>query len=216
MIDSPPPDPRAPLTLTTSPRLDAAVQAGWEAWQAAAREAGAEAVAGWLARRAGDADLRGEALPAILAVLEAKEPDEATEVRVELAELADEVDDLLADTLWEGVLAAAREAEDGDAMAEATGRLAAIAEASGDPLAAAEYHVEFLNWRRRPGHASDPEAIETAFDEVIRLAQRDGDPKAAALFAYRQAGYTRLLEADDDRAVAGDWERDPAPYEGWT
>jgi hypothetical protein len=204
------------LTLTTNPRLDASAQAGWEAWAAAAREAGAAAVAGWLARRAGDADLRGEALPAVEAVLAAGEPDEAVAARAELAELAEAIDDLLADTLWEGVLAAAREAEDGDAVAEATGRLAAIAEANGDPLAAAEFHVEFLNWRRQPGHASDPEAVETAFDEVIRLAERDGNPKAAAIYAYRQAGYTRLLEADDDRAVEGDWERDPAPYEGWT
>jgi hypothetical protein len=216
MSDPPNDGAPRPLTLTTNPRLDAAAQAGWEAWDAAAREAGAEAVAGWLARRAGDADLRREALPAVRAVLAAAEPDEAVAARAELAELAEEIDDLLADTLWEGVLAAAREAEDGDAVAEATGRLAAIAEANGDPLAAAEFHVEFLNWRRQPGHASDPEAVETAFDEVIRLAERDGNPKAAAIYAYRQAGYTRLLEADDDRAVEGDWERDPAPYEGWT
>jgi hypothetical protein len=100
-------------------------------------------------------------------------------------------------------------------IAEATTRLAAIAEAQGDPLAAAEFYIDFLNWRRLPGHASDPEALETAFDEIVRLATLDGAQKAAALFAYRQATYTRLLDAEDDRAVEGDWEKDPAPYESW-
>ncbi|CAA9534626.1 MAG: hypothetical protein AVDCRST_MAG59-158, partial [uncultured Thermomicrobiales bacterium] len=36
-----------------------------------------------------------------------------------------------------------------------------------------------------------------------------------AVWAYRQARYTRLLEADDERAVEGDWEADPTPYSGW-
>ena len=209
------PDATTPLTLTVSPKLDAAVQAGWEAWEAAAREAGTETVAAWLARRAGDPDLRREVLPIVAALLGAAEAEERVEAWVELAELAEGVDDLLADTLWEGVLAAGRAADDPDVIAEATARLAAIAEAHGDPLAAAEYHVDFLNWRRLPGHASDPEAVETAFDEIVRLATLDGAQKEAALYAYRQAQYTRLLDAEDDRAYAGDWEKDPAPYEGW-
>ncbi|MDP9365709.1 MAG: hypothetical protein M3Q10_16050, partial [Chloroflexota bacterium] len=152
----------------------------------------------------------------VVAAALGEDVDEAVAARAELAELAEGTDDALADTFWEGALAAGREAEDADALFEATGRLAAIAEAYGDPLAGAEYWIGFLNWRREGGHASDPEQVETAFDEVVRLAERDGAPKEAALFAFRQAGYTRLLEAEDDRATAGEWEaQGTAPYEGW-
>ena len=209
------PNPPVPLTLSVNPRLDAAVQAGWEAWAAAARAAGAEAVASWLAQRVGDAGYKREALPAIRVVLDATEADEAAEARLELAELVDGLDDLLADTFWEGVLAAGREAADPDVLFEATGRLAAIAEAHGDVLAAAEYWIEFLNWRRGDGHASDPEQVETAFDEIVRLAERDGAQREAAIYGYRQARYTRLHEVEDDQAVAGDWEEDRTAYEGW-
>lgn len=205
-----------PLALTTDPSLDQALQGGWEAWQAASRRAGAAAVASWVAQRGGDPALRAEVAPLVEAVLTASDPQEAIEARIEFAEFAEGLDELLADTLWEGVLAAARDTDDGDAYAEATSRLAAIAESLGDPLAAAEYHLEFLNWRRQAGHTSDPEAVETAFDEVVRLAERDGNPKAVAVFSFRQAGYTRLLEDGDDRAVEGDWERDPAPYLSWS
>jgi hypothetical protein len=209
------PDPPNPLTLTTHPKLDAALQTGWEEWEATAQEAGASGVAAWLAGRAGDRDLRQHALPLIAALLAADDPYERVQARIELAELVEGVDGLLADTLWEAVLAYGRETADADLIAEATTRLAAIAEAQADPLAAAEYHIEFLNWRRQPGHASDPEAVETAFDEIVRLASLDGAQKAAALFSYRQATYTRLLDAEDDRAVEGDWENNPAPYESW-
>ncbi len=208
------PTPGEPLALTTDPRLDAAVSRGWEAWEAAAREAGAEAVAAWSARRLGDPDLRPEILLPIRALLDCRDAEACAEARLELAELV-EGDAPLADTLWEGVLAHARDTADPDLLAEATARLAAIAEQHGDPLAAAEYHIEFLNWRRQPGHASDPEAVETAFDEVVRLAELDAAHEAAARFTYRQAAYTRLLDAGDDRAVDGDWEQDPTPYESW-
>lgn len=204
-----------PLTLTRSPALDAAARAGWDAWLQAARGAGAGAVAGWMAQRAGDPELRREVLPLVRGAIEAEDAEERVEALLGLAELAGEVDDLLADTLWEGALAAGREAEDPDLMFEATGRLATIAEAHADPLAAAEYYLDFLNWRRGAGRASDPEAVETAFDEVVRLATLDGAQKEAAVLAYRQARYTRLLEEEDDRAFAGDWEADPAPYAGW-
>jgi hypothetical protein len=130
--------------------------------------------------------------------------------------LAEETgDDLLADTLWEGALDKARTWGDGDLVAEATRRLAALAERLGDPLAAAEFSIEFLNWRRQTGHTSDPEDVENAFDEIIRLAELDGEPRAAAEYAYRQVGFTRLLDADDPRAVEGDWEASSQPYEPW-
>ena len=104
---------------------------------------------------------------------------------------------------------------DGDLIAEATRRLAAVAERNGDPLAAAEFFIEFLNWRRQPEHSSDPEDVEVAFDEIVRLANADGAQQAAAQYAYRQVGFTKLLDADDPRAVEGDWESDSLPYETW-
>ena len=145
-----------------------------------------------------------------------RDPDEAADAFFALAELAEETeDDLLADTLWEGVLDRARDVMDGDLIAEATRRLAAVAERHGDPLAAAEFFIEFLNWRRQSEHASDPEDVEVAFDEIVRLATADGAQQAAAQFAYRQVGFTKLLEADDPRAVEGDWEAEALPYQTW-
>ena len=101
-------------------------------------------------------------------------------------------------------------------MAEATRRLSVIAERNGDLLAAAEFFIEFLNWRRQPEHSSDPEDVEVAFDAVARLATADGAQQAAAQFAFRQVGFTKLLDVDDPRVVEGDWEADPTPYQAWS
>jgi hypothetical protein len=49
----------------------------------------------------------------------------------------------------------------------------------------------------------------------VRLATDDGAQQAAAQYAYRQVGFTKLLDADDPRAVEGDWEADPVPYQSW-
>ena len=204
-----------PLGLTLSPRLDAAVAQGWEAFETAARAAGADQVAGWLAQRLGKPGLKADLLEPVAALLEAEDPDDRALARAELAELVEGEDDLTADTLWEGVLAHARETDDPDLMGEAIAHLAEIAETHGDPLAAAEFHLEFLNWRRQPGRISDPDAVLDAFDEVIRLAHLDGDPSAAALYEYRQAAFARLAESEDDRASEGDWEREPVLYESW-
>jgi hypothetical protein len=204
-----------PLTLTTDARLDFALRLGWERWEATAARAGAEAVAGWLAHRLDDPDMKRDLLGPVRDLLTATDPDERALNRAELAELLEGEDDFVADTLWEGVLAYGRDTGDAEIIFDATAHLAAIAEAHGDPLAAAEYYLDFLNWRRQPGNASDPEAVENAFDEVIRLALLDGEQGAPALFEYRQAAFTRLLEADDERATEGDWERDPAPYSSW-
>ena len=208
-------DSLKPLTLTADPRLDAALAKGWPSLAETVAVAGAARAARWLARRAGDPDLAETAEPLIEA-LHGEDPEERGEALLALAEIAEEVeDDLLADAFWEGALENAEEAGDADAFGEASGRLAALAERLGDPLAAAEYRIAFLNWRRRPGHASDPETVEEAFDEIVRLALQDGAQKEAAVWAFRQARYTRLLEADDERAVQGDWEADPTPYVGW-
>ncbi len=206
--------PGQPLSLTLSPKLDAALLAGWEAWEVAARAEGADRVAAWLARRLEELPATAELVEPIAALLGAEDDEHRAIARAELAELV-EGDDLLADTLWEGVLADGLETADPDLIFEATSRLAALAEEHGDPLAAAEYAIDFLNWRRQPEHASDVEAVETAFDEIVRLARLDGDQRAAALYEYRQAGFTRLAEAEDERATAGDWESQPAPYQSW-
>jgi hypothetical protein len=201
--------------LTRSPRLDNALRMGWPTFQRTLAAAGAADAAAWLAARTGDPEVTGVAAPLFEAALSG-DAEESGEALFALAELAEETeDDLLADTLWEGALERARAIGEGDLVAEATRRLAALAERLGDPLAAAEFHIDFLNWRRQLGHSSDPEDVETAFDEIARLAEIDGAPQAAAIFGFRQAEYTRLLDADDPRAVEGDWEREASPYESW-
>ncbi|MBW3632244.1 MAG: hypothetical protein KY456_04360 [Chloroflexi bacterium] len=205
----------SPLHLTRSPRLDNALRLGWESFARTLAAAGPEEAARWLAARVDDPELAEIAEP-LLAAAMSEEGEEAAEALSGLAELAEETeDDLLADTLWEGVLDRARDVGDGDLVAEATRRLAGLAERLGDPLVAAEYHIGFLNWRREPEHSSDPEDVEVAFDEIVRLATADGAQQAAAEYAYRQAGFTRLLDADDPRAIEGDWEAHGKPYEPW-
>ena len=204
-----------PLQLTRSPRLDNALRRGWQPFARTLSASGADDAARWLAARAGDADLADIAEPLFAAALE-PDPEDAADALFALAELAEEIDDdLLADTLWEGALDRARSAAEGDLVAEATRRLAALAERLGDPLAAAEFFIAFLNWRREAGHTSDPDDVEDAFDAIIRLATIDGAPKAAAEYSYRQVQFTRLLDAEDERAVEGDWEPDPRPYQTW-
>jgi hypothetical protein len=205
----------SPLRLTRSPRLDNALRLGWESFSRTLAATGPPDAARWLSARTGDPELAEVAEPLLASAL-GPDPDEAADALFGLAELAEETaDDLLADTLWEGVLDRAREIGDGDLITEATRRLAALAERNGDPLAAAEFFVEFLNWRRQPDHSSDPEDVEVAFDEIVRLATDDGAQQAAAQYAYRQVGFTKLLDADDPRAVEGDWEADALPYQSW-
>jgi len=215
MSSADPPVTRLPLTLTTSPRLDASLHQGWEAWSTVVRNLGASATALWLSQRAGDGDLLAALVPAVAAVLAAEGADEEVESRIELAELAEAVDDLVAETCWDGVLVVARAVGDGDALAEATNRLATIAEADGDVLTAAERHIAFLNWRREPDSSSDSDAVATSFEEIVRLAEHDRNPKAAAIYTFRYASFTRLVDREDVRVVVGDWEADGSPYEAW-
>src|SRR4051794_711505 len=184
-----------PLNLTVNPRLDAALQSGWESWYPAAVAEGADKVAVWLSRRLRNPAIRSEISETLEAVLESDEPEDRALALTELAEIAEGHDDLLADTLWEGVLDAGNESGDPDLVFEAISHLAAIAEDHDEFLAAAEYYLEFLNWRRRTQHESDPELVATAFEEVIRLAGLDGDRRAAALYEFRQAQFVRLADA---------------------
>ncbi|MBA2754929.1 MAG: hypothetical protein H0U40_10785 [Chloroflexia bacterium] len=207
-----------PLTLSLDPGLDRAAVAGWEAWEKAAAAAGATRVVAWLLRRVGpDAEATAEDfLDTVEALLGATDPDDRVMARAELAESMTGHDDLMADTLWDGVLGHAESVGDGDMLLDAIGHLAAIAEDHGDPLAAAEYHLAYLAWRRQPDSGGDPEDVQATLEEVVRLAERDGARAEAALFAFRLARFTRLAEADDPRAVEGDWEDDPAPYPIWS
>ena len=65
---------------------------------------------------------------------------------------------------------------DGDLLTEATTHISEIAFDLDEPTSAAEAWIDFLNWRREPESASDPEAVLTAFDEIIRAAEMDGEP----------------------------------------
>jgi hypothetical protein len=204
------------LTFTPNPRLDAALQSGWDAWHRAARAEAAERVATWLAHRLHNPAFTTDLKETVESLLASDEPEERALALSEIAEIAETHDDLLADTLWEGVLAAGFDSDDGDLVFEATSRLATIAEDHDEPLAAAEYFIDFLNWRRQPDHSGDPESVESAFDEIIRLANLDGDRRAAAIYEYRQAQFTRLAATGDDRASSGDWESDGTPYASWS
>jgi hypothetical protein len=211
-------NPTNPLTFSRNPKLDFPLLFGWERWIAAARAAGIDAVAAWLAARAQDADLAATAREFLEPVLsDQSDAEERFDALVSLAELAEELDDdRLADAFWEGALDEGLDASDPDAIFEATSRLAALAERNGDPLAAAEYWIAFLNWRREPEHSSDPEQVEDAFDEIVRLADVDGARREAAIWSHRQVEFTRLAEDDDDeRAVAGDWTGGASAWSGW-
>lgn len=211
-------NPPDPLTFTRNPKLDFALLFGWERWIAAARAAGIDAVAAWLASRAQDADLAATAREFLTPVLaDQSDAEERFEGLVSLAELAEEMaDDRLADAFWEGALDEGVDAGDPDAIVEATTRLAALAERNGDALAAAEYWIAFLNWRREPDHSSDPEQVEDAFDEIVRLAELDGARREAAIWAHRQAEYAWLAEDDDERAIVGDWTGGAGAWAGWS
>jgi hypothetical protein len=210
--------PRAggePLSLTTNPRLDAALAEGWRQWEDAVAKTPRPVVLTWLRHRTGNEIERSDLADGLRGLLGAEDPEERVLARAELAELVEGIDNPLAEALWEGVLAAGYESEDADTIVDGVSHLASLAEEAGDLLGAAEWHIEFLNWRRQDAHVADPDQVGTAFDEVVRLADADGARTAAAQWTYRQALFTRLLERDPDKAEAGDWERDAVPYRSW-
>jgi hypothetical protein len=206
----------APLNLTMNPKLDIALGEGWNAWETAAREAGIARTTSWAAQRAGEDVPRADLKEHIQALLETEDPDDAVFARAELAELIEGADDTLSHILWEGVIEFGIESDDPDLIFEATTHMAAIAETHEELQVAAEYYIEFLNWRRNPGVVSDPETVLTAFDEIIRLAEEDGEPKAAALFGFRQVAFAKLVESEAETAGEGDWEADGKRYESWS
>jgi hypothetical protein len=98
--------------LTRSPRLDNALRLGWESFSRTLAAVGPQEAARWLSARTGDPELLEVAEPLLASAL-GSDPDEAADAFFALAELAEETeDDLLADTLWEGVLDRARDVVD--------------------------------------------------------------------------------------------------------
>lgn len=209
-------NPAAPLSLTTSPRLDAALARGSDEWLTTARSLGVDATLRWLERRADLSEQRDDVRDVLGALLDETDPDEVVGLLSELAELVTGDDDAVAEVLAEGVLARGTASGDAEVIADAVGHLAELAESGGDPLTAAEYHIHFLNWRRQPDHSSDPESVAAAFDEVIRLAELDGAAQAAAVFGFRQVAFQRIADADGESAYTGDWDPKAPPYESWS
>jgi hypothetical protein len=205
-----------PMTFTLDPRLDRAAIESAEAWEAAARAVGVKRTAAWLAQRLHDPQGLADITAAVDDLLGADDGEDFIQARAELAELMEGSDDPLAERLWESIRDYAVEQDDGETLASATAQLAAIAEDQGDLLGAAEYHLAFLNWRRAPARASDPEDVQMSFDEVVRLAELDGEPQAAAMYSFRQARFSRWADAEDERASEGDWEPTGEPYASWS
>jgi hypothetical protein len=209
-------DQRQPVAFTMSPKLDFALRSGWEAWERAAASETSDRITAWLAQRLKNPALKDDLLDTVESALHSDELEDRAVALSEIAEIAEGHDDLVADTLWEGVLNLGSELSDADLIFDATTHLANIAVDHGEPLAAAEYYINFLNWRREADHTSDVDSVEESFEEIIDLAQMDGDPAAAAQFEFRQAQYNRLAEKDDERATTGDWEANHEPYESWS
>jgi hypothetical protein len=204
-----------PLSLSIDAALDRAVDAGWTTWQAAARARSTESGARWLVQRLAGVLPEDDAGDLLSQLTGDAPPDERALAAAELAELAEEDDPALAAMLWEAVLDAGRELDDGELFFEGASRLAALEEPWGDPLTAAEFLIAFLNWRRQDGHGSDPETVLTAFDEIVRLAELDGASAAAARFAFEQARFMRVVEAEMPAVEIGDWAGGMPPFASW-
>lgn len=204
-----------PVTFTTNPRLSTALHGSGTDFEAAMEAVGRNQTFNWLTNRAGtevDRELLGELLSAWY---EADSAEERVMPRAELAELLSEADPQVSEVLWEASMRDGFERNDGDQAFDAASQLARLAEEAGDPLVAAEYYIEFLNWRRTEGHLSDPEAVHSAFEEIIRLAEVDGETAAAARFGHAHARFVRHEDEGGDHTAEGDWAPDTEPFAGW-
>lgn len=205
----------SPLTFSFDAGLDAALSKGWQNWIEVARQKGIERTGEWLLRRSeGGLDL-SDLEPLLESLLESTSPFDRAMAASELAELTEVDDDAIAATLWECVLLSGREADDSEVYFEGLSQLAEIEIEYGDPQAAAALYIDFLNWAREPGHASEAETILTAFDQIIGLAEADGAPAAAADFAHAQTQFFRAIDGDDSRIVSSGWGSPGVPYVAW-
>ena len=206
----------SPLVFSADPKLDQALAQGIDAWEAEVAERGVMATAKWLTQRSSDAPLDNELLyEAIEYLLTSERQDDHMLARAELAEMVQPGDLTLADLLWFAVRDSAIELGDADMIAEASTHIAAIAFDVDEPTTAAEVWIDFLNWRREPDSSSDADTVLTAFDEIIRAAEMDGAQADAARFGYLQVQFQALVDAEDERATAGNWMPNFAPFEVW-
>lgn len=205
----------SPVTFTTNPRLSMALHGSGTDFESAIEAVGQQQALTWMKNRMGDgvdSQLLTELLDAWFA---ASDAEERVMPRAELAELLTEADPQVGEMLWEASMRDGFDRNDGDQAFDAVSQLARLAEEAGEPLVAAEYYVEFLNWRRIEGSLSDPDAVHTAFEEIGRLAEMDGEVAVAARFAHAHAQFTRHEDADGDHASEGNWAPDGEPYSGW-
>jgi hypothetical protein len=206
----------SPLVFSSDPKLDQALAQGIDAWEAEVAERGALATARWLTQRSAGVRLNQELLlEAIDYLLTSERTDDHMLARAELAEMVQPGDLTLADLLWFAVRDTAIELGDADMIAEATSHIAEIAFEVDEPTTAAEVWIDFLNWRREPESSSDADTVLTAFDEIIRAAEMDGAQADAARFGYLQVQFQALVDAEDERATAGNWMPTDAPFEVW-
>jgi hypothetical protein len=207
----------SPLTVSVDFRLDLALRSSVEAWEAAVADRGSAATAKWIMQRSAGADLEREmVIEAIENLIVAEEPADRALARAEIGEMVQSEDAELADALWFAVRDFAIEESDGDLLTEATAHISEIAFDLDEPTSAAEVWLDFLNWRREPESASDPEAVLTAFDEIIRAAAMDSEHSIAAKYQYMQVQFQKLVEADDPRATVGNWLGNDQPLESWS
>lgn len=204
-----------PLTLTTSPRLTTALQGDGPAFERTLLDVGQTKAEQWLRNRIGD-EIEPDILHDVLAAwFDAPSPEDRVMARVELAELVTGVDDDVSELLWEASLRDGYDRDDGDQAFDAISHLARIAETTADALTAAEFYIEFLNWRRSDDHVSDPDSVHEAFEEIARLAGLDGEVAATARYAHAHSVFTRVADDDESGASVGDWAPDSPPYTGW-
>lgn len=206
---------RSPITFTTNPRLSLALQGTGPEFEKAMESAGVEQTYNWLRNRAGDAVDEGMLREFVQAWFEAETPEERVMPRVELAELLAEADDETTELLWDASMRDAFDRNDSEQAIDAVAQLAQIAENNGDALTAAEFYIEFLNWRRQEGHVSDPEYVHQAFEEIIRLAELENQPVTAARFGHAHAQFTRVDDQESETATEGDWASETGPFTGW-
>ena len=204
-----------PLVLTTNPRLSFALHGSGADLERAMEAVGADAVKTWILNRTGDEIAPGDLDAALAAWFDATSPDDRVIARVELAELIGDTDEATSELLWEASLRDGYDRGDAELAFDAVANLARIAEESGDPLAAAEYFIEFLNWRRQDGAVADPEFVHQAFEDVTRLAEAERQPAIAARYEAAHAHFARIEDAGDDRAAEGDWASGSPPFSGW-
>lgn len=206
---------RSPLTLTISPRLTTALNGDGPAFERAMSASGPEETESWFRSRVGDDienDLLGELVNSWFA---AEGDDERVLARAELAELLGDVDDAASELLWEASMQHGFARGDGEQAFDAIVHLAELAEQTGDPLTAAEFYIDFLNWRRDDAHVAAPESVHRAFEEIVRLADEAGEASAAARFSHHHADFVRVAEDNGEAAVEGDWTSSGAPFVGW-